>query len=178
MVVLQASHAVPFTSSRAVLEPTDPFPGVLTRSARASAGLSSGEDVVALSAPRTERQRWWNYSRDPADGAFLCGQRSRVQSGRAVGQVGIAGRLLDYLEQIGLTAVAFHTPSSTSFSLKPPHRWSHQNNPNHQKKTFYLFINWLLVTVGPQPLWWGGAGVCHRCRWIFIWSCVKWTGQF
>lgn len=58
MICLQASHAVPFTSSRAVLEPTDPFPGVLTRSVRASARLSSGEDVVALSALRTECQRW------------------------------------------------------------------------------------------------------------------------
>lgn len=96
MIRLQASHAVPFTSSRAVLEPTDPFPGVLSRPVRASAGLPSGEDVVAPSAARTERQRWWNYSRDPADGAFLCGHtRSRVQSGRAAGQVGIAGRLLD-----------------------------------------------------------------------------------
>lgn len=43
---------------QAVLEPTDPFPGVPTRSVGASAGLSSGEDVVALSALRTERQRW------------------------------------------------------------------------------------------------------------------------
>lgn len=75
-----------------------------------------------------------------------------------MGQVGIARRLLDYLEQIGLTAVAFHKPSSTNFSLKPSDRWSHQNNQNHQKKTFYLFINRLLVTVGPQPLWWGELG--------------------
>lgn len=61
-----------------------------------------------LSVPRTERQRWWNCSRDPADGALLCGQtRSRVHRGSAVGQAGVAGRPFDDLERIRLTAVAF-----------------------------------------------------------------------
>lgn len=54
IICLQASRAVPFTSSWAALEPTNPFPGVLTRSVRATAGLLSGKDAVALSAARTE----------------------------------------------------------------------------------------------------------------------------
>lgn len=82
-----------------------------------------------------------------------------------MGQVGVAGRLFDDLEQIGLTAVAFlkhHVLSQTFRSIVA------SKQPKPQKKTMHLFINLLLVTVGPQPLWWEELGsVTGICAFLF-----------
>lgn len=108
-------------------------------------GRLSGKDVVALFT-RLSARLWGgglrgslgkNGGRDPADGAFLCGQtRSRVQRGAAMGQAGVAGRLLHELERIRLTAVAFlqHPASDPS-----DRRW-HQNAWDNWRRVIISFI--------------------------------------
>lgn len=106
---------------------------VLTRSVRAAAGLWS-EHVVALCAPRTERQ--WKCSRDAADGAAVWSNKV-TGSGRNSSGSGRSGRKAVRLSRTNQAdSGRVPQPSRLRASLKPSDRWSPQNSQNHRRRLF------------------------------------------
>lgn len=125
--------------------------------------------------PRTGQQRWKNCSCDPADGAFLCGQtRLWVQGGTAVGQIGVVGRLFDYLEQIGLTAVAFLNHPVLAF-LSNLHGRIQTTETTEED---YLFVHYSTVGYSLSPVFvegksWGTVKSIYAFLYFYLILCEK-----